>query len=753
MLSQVTNFLKRNKKIMYYLGFFAVIYFALGDSVFAAEEWDSATDTINGFITALNFVFKFLSIIIWVLTNFIGLFLNPSWTNGTVLWLQTHLKELWILVSNIVYFIFAILIVVIAFMNIIGKWDKWELKQALPKFIVWVLIVPFSWFFVQFIISLSSILTATVLALPYDTLKTSSVKLNEIDICTNLYIDDGSKSGSGMTQTCTKYLKADELMQWNNVFWMLGIYTYGIFAIDETTKLFQGDIEGTTNTLAWLGFKTVFNMLMVLIYWILVISLWLALFVRWMWLWLYMIFSPVFWLLYFFWKEKEWIGWKFSITEFISLALVPVYVAWALAFGLLFIFVAGQWLWGWENTDVVFSVTSTDAGTEEAITEWKHTWTGTIVVTLLEKFSVEMWGSLANSASPVKWINDVLNGFKGALWTIIMQLFGLAVLWISIMAALASNKITEEVVKPIAEFWKSVWGLAMKAPQYMPIFWGQSMSSIKTAWGAVTSSMQTKQNTMGNEFAEKHFGWMMWNDKDKEYRRIWASVPSNIDQTLKNISELNKNWTSKDIANSNTAIQSYVMNLDKLKSQNWFTKPEEAEKLINELKWAWGNPAKVAEILAKLDDLGSTNRSILWGDKKVTKDQVDDYLGSKATWYVANDDFKPLPQRVPTNRENWEIKLTIDSNTQIYTKADGSFKDDNEKKILINHLVDKDKAKTMKLEDIKPWLENHNIGTETERNEIINEVEKTVTELSKDDKSKFTIEDYFIQKDDEKPTS
>ena len=38
----------------------------------------------------------------------------------------------------------------------------------MPKFIVGILIVPFSWFFVQFILSISAILTVGVLTLPYD---------------------------------------------------------------------------------------------------------------------------------------------------------------------------------------------------------------------------------------------------------------------------------------------------------------------------------------------------------------------------------------------------------------------------------------------------------------------------------------------------------------------------------------------------------------------------------------------------------
>jgi Na+-transporting methylmalonyl-CoA/oxaloacetate decarboxylase gamma subunit len=51
--------------------------------------------------------------------------------------MSTKFKEVWIMVSNIVYFVFAFILIWIAFMNIIGKnADQYQLKQALPKFIV-----------------------------------------------------------------------------------------------------------------------------------------------------------------------------------------------------------------------------------------------------------------------------------------------------------------------------------------------------------------------------------------------------------------------------------------------------------------------------------------------------------------------------------------------------------------------------------------------------------------------------------------
>ncbi len=141
MLSQVTNFLKKNKKIMYYLGFFALVYFAMGDSVFAENEWKWGSvdpKTVNWLNSITHLISTWVSIVWWL----VWVFLNPSWTNGVGLWIHNELKDLWIMVSNLVYFIFAILIVIIAFMNIIGKDWIWELKQALPKFVIWILNEP-----------------------------------------------------------------------------------------------------------------------------------------------------------------------------------------------------------------------------------------------------------------------------------------------------------------------------------------------------------------------------------------------------------------------------------------------------------------------------------------------------------------------------------------------------------------------------------------------------------------------------------
>ena len=72
-------------------------------------------------IEAVNFIMAGAASVLGIVTSFVTIFIYPGWTNGTMFGLQEYLKEIWILVSNVVYFIFAFILIAIAFMNIIGK--------------------------------------------------------------------------------------------------------------------------------------------------------------------------------------------------------------------------------------------------------------------------------------------------------------------------------------------------------------------------------------------------------------------------------------------------------------------------------------------------------------------------------------------------------------------------------------------------------------------------------------------------------
>ena len=141
MLAQAQLFFTKNKKIFIWFSAFLCIFFLDFDISFAdsitGEADPELISKINFFLGLLNILMKIVSALMSIMTAFVSLFMQPTWVNGSIIDLDLYLKEIWRLVANTVYVIFAFLLIVVAFANIIGEGqDKFALKQALPKFIV-----------------------------------------------------------------------------------------------------------------------------------------------------------------------------------------------------------------------------------------------------------------------------------------------------------------------------------------------------------------------------------------------------------------------------------------------------------------------------------------------------------------------------------------------------------------------------------------------------------------------------------------
>ena len=352
-LSQI---LKKYKLIFLYITILFWFFLINGEALFAAEEPVLSAEDSEKVVEILNLIITGAAALMGMVTSFITMFLYPGWTNGTLFGLQDYLKEIWILVSNVVYFIFAFILITIAFMNIIGKWDgNWELKQAMPKFVIGVLIVPFSWFFVQFLLSISAILTVWVLTLPYDSFSNHDLFVQALDntelageeICKDVVIsfnwdfewknveqlsseendlDENVKCLQDGKVTIKELItgldedwnaSADAAGLQNSIFGVISIYSYGILRIHDLDTITWSDLE-SVETIVDLVFKIVFDVLFVLVYLLLMIALLLALFVRWVRLWIYMMLSPSFGLLYFFgkWKYPKAKGSGISLSIF-----------------------------------------------------------------------------------------------------------------------------------------------------------------------------------------------------------------------------------------------------------------------------------------------------------------------------------------------------------------------------------------------------------------------------------------------------
>lgn len=656
---------------------FAVLFLFWTESLFAVDGDPLVNDEdLWKIVKVLNGFIVIAATLMWLVTSFISMFLYPGWVNGTLFGLQDYLREMWILVSNIVYFIFAFVLIAIAFMNIIWKWEgTWELKQAMPKFIVWVLIVPFSWFLVQFILSISAILTVGVLTLPYDSFNDHELFTKALDntelagekICKDIVISfNGDFKGANGEDNTTEIGSTDqdsgevneinenikcknedgevsikELLTgededgnassnaaWlqNSVFGIISIYSYGILKIHDLDSLTWKDLE-TVETIADLVFKIVFDILFIAVYLLLMIALLLALFVRWVRLWIYMMLSPVFGLLYFFWKWSEWVGeiWdKFNIKEFIALALVPVYVSAALAFGLVFILVAGE---GIKETNSKEDVL--EAG----------------------------WFSLTIIGAHASWASE-----KSVIAKLIVEIFGVVILWIAVMAALGASKTTKSVVEPIAAFGKSVWELAAKAPTYAPIIptgnWERmGVAGLQTFGSNIAWWIDQKAKQRGTNFAQ----WFTNpSQNERGYQDLANKAVTSSANSSKAVKDIIWTWAITDLANSTAGLQWLVKHLEWVNTNNgatyWFSDKEEASKFINKLwtsKWdVWA----VREALMELDKLATIQEnSILWWETRITSvSQVDQYV-----WKLVSDSQAPWTSgNTTTNSFDFNIQNT-----------------------------------------------------------------------------------------------
>ena len=208
----------------------------------------------------------------------------------------------------------------------------------MPKFIIGVLIVPFSWFFVQFLLSLSAILTVGVLTLPYESFQNEQLfgaAMEESEItnqkfCKDIIISFSGDFGGQATTDLTdndgegfpenikckdeegSKVSIKEIISGegggegldNNVFGIISVYTYGILRVQELDTIAALDLT-TIKGIMDLILKVIFDLLFVVVYLILMVALFLALMVRGVRLWVYMMLSPAFGLLYFLGKGSE----------------------------------------------------------------------------------------------------------------------------------------------------------------------------------------------------------------------------------------------------------------------------------------------------------------------------------------------------------------------------------------------------------------------------------------------------------------
>ena len=159
------------KKFLPYIGYIALallLFFGIEGSehfAFAVDE-EGAPNLLVGFGTILSMIIHMLVYVSWIVIGLIGPFLsNDIVLNPTVV---PVLHELWTVIRDIVNVGFVFVLIAIAFKQVlqVGGSDNAALKTTLPKFVLSLIGVNFSWLAMKVILDFVTVLTALIFSLP-----------------------------------------------------------------------------------------------------------------------------------------------------------------------------------------------------------------------------------------------------------------------------------------------------------------------------------------------------------------------------------------------------------------------------------------------------------------------------------------------------------------------------------------------------------------------------------------------------------
>ena len=682
------NYLKNhllNKKVFFLYSLVLFYFFAFRDFAWAAETGtQNANQAINSSIDILNWLVAMITFVVQPLIMFVGWLLSPDWTVGDIINLRPVMHSIWVMVSNFVYIIFAFVLVFIAFINIFWKSESYAIKKSLPKLIVWILIVPFTWFIVSFTLSVSNILTASVISLSYDSIKKFSPpeytdkkiipKKIIVDLRENTW---ATLPASEKTSDCSK--NSSDCMSITDLFtnmkWaynLLPYYAYNIFKIDKLKDISSKQTKDTINKTWDIFKKLTFSIVFALIFAILVIAIAYALVTRVFMLWLFAMFSPLFALDFFLgwkwlWKVWETLKNHMSISKFISLAMVPVYVSAALSFWLVFLSFA---------INNKYDKTGSFATLQKATKDWKQ------IMEFWENSSKIQLTFIRNYTDGSSWIAwDVFDTGAGFISNIIISFLALVILWMTVMAALKSDTITWNAVKPISDFWASIWKLALESPKYIPLKLPgtdktMTMHWISTVWDQIANTVKTMAQWNATEI------WQSF------WKSLWESIWLKTSEVVNAVNILDK-WL-KENPNLSTKVSQ-----------------DERNKAVRDLLWSvpmkWEEAiknnetrGKIVEVLKKAYDISpeeATSLNSAWN--KVDFDKAFRWIKHKYwidllsdnSWGMTDDSITWVV---------WSDKGGVSSWTTITKPNITSNKSDkNRKGDIINIVIKDDKNKDL----------------------------------------------------------
>ncbi len=159
------NILKNNKKILLISICFLVIL-TLYPNICDAQSATGQSNFEDGIAKAVSYILKLISIFIWVILAFIGALMDNEFIIGKGI--EPVLHQIWLVARNFVNVGFALALIAAAVYMVIkpGGEGGVDIKTQLPRFLLAMILVNFSWLGARLVLQTSSVLTSAVFAIP-----------------------------------------------------------------------------------------------------------------------------------------------------------------------------------------------------------------------------------------------------------------------------------------------------------------------------------------------------------------------------------------------------------------------------------------------------------------------------------------------------------------------------------------------------------------------------------------------------------
>ncbi len=491
-------------------------YAALGDAASAGtnqaatvsgQAVSSFNQVLNAMVGFLSQVLQLLQKILWPLFLAIGGLMNNDLLFGAGM--EERLLSIWVQIRNLVNIIFVVALLGIALYNVTGfsKEGDYQLKTFLPKFVIALILVNFTFIGLKFVLDVSNVLTNVVFTLPQSIsaeLATTQVYLpKEAELAdyvkaNNISDKDLKKIQTNIDSVCkamfgtyeqAKAKKTAYLAQTNkdpkqdpsNFYCEVDTNKNVYVLTDNGRKFFQkyssrnsplvlavqmmkvvdvdkisDALKGTSPNLSKLTFNILFSVIIYLIYAVAYVVLFVVLLARLVFLWIIIALSPLIALKIVFSKLPT--GDKDFLSLFITNAFVPVLIGIPLTIGYI------------------------------------------------------MLGALQDASSPITQdfnLNTLFNletSGVSDLQTMVIAFGAVAVVWFGVFAA-AEKSIAASVVQAIKSRVRGAGTTLARATRFLPIIpaaaGNKGRASIAQLSSLATAPLRRLQERYGGEFGGK----------------------------------------------------------------------------------------------------------------------------------------------------------------------------------------------------------------------------------------------------------